>query len=111
MPAGPDHAIAREIRAARAYARMSREGLGKELGVSDATIGDWERGDFTREPPLAMLAAIADATGLPRQFDRVVSTTKPTVTRRAAEAADRLDDTPEASPGSDAAPGAEGASR
>lgn len=110
MPVGADHQIAREIRAARAYAGMSRKGLGDAIGMSPAAIGDWERGDFTREPKPPMLEAIAEATGVPRQFERVVRS-KPSVTRRASEAANRLADTPEASLGTDAAPGAEGASR
>lgn len=59
------HPAARAIRAARAYAGMSRMQLGQLVGVSAETIGRWERGQWREGPPRPpMLEAIARASGL-----------------------------------------------
>jgi transcriptional regulator with XRE-family HTH domain len=64
--ADPDHRIASEIRAARAYAGMSRKQVGDAIGVSPWTIGNWERGEWEDQPPrIAMLEAIARACQIP----------------------------------------------
>lgn len=64
--ANPDHRIARQIRAARAYAGMSREQVGQALGVHEQTISRWERGAWKEKPPrLPMLEKIAQVTGIP----------------------------------------------
>lgn len=106
MKVGPDNPIARELRAARAYAGMSRQQLGAKIGISKDALGDWERGDWVREPALAMLEAVARHTGVPTSFE-YVRAAKPSVTKRAGSAGDRLDGTPGASSETDDAPDAE----
>lgn len=64
--ADASHHTARQIRAARAYANMSRLKLGRAIGVSDETIGRWERGDWKKDAPrLPMLEKIAQVTEVP----------------------------------------------
>lgn len=101
MPVGPDDPIAREIRAARAYSGKSRRQIADEIGVKAGTIGNWERGKFTRPPAQAMLSAIARCTKVPARFELVlaVAPTRPSVAERARLAAQRLAGTQEASPG------------
>lgn len=106
MPVGPDHPIARELRAARAYSGKSRLQIAGAVDISADTLGGWERGAFTRDPPRPMLAAIADFTGMPATFTYVVAV-KPSVTARARSAADRLDDTHGASSETNDVPDAE----
>lgn len=104
MATPKENQIAREIRAARAYAGWSRDQLGKAIGVSGQTIGKWERGDFTRQPADGMLRAILDTTKLPERLTALADPPKPSVAARARDAAQRLNDTPGASPKSDDAP-------
>lgn len=111
MAEGPEHPVAREIRAARAYAGMSREQLAIHLGVSAETIGGWERGRFTRTPAQAMLVAIARYTRVPTSFELVTAAPlKPSVAERARAAAQRLGGTPGSSSETDGAQDAGGGS-
>lgn len=107
---GPNHPLPSEIRAARAYAGMSRKQIGDALGVSAQVVGRWERGKFKRPPASAMLEAIARATKPPHEFQFVVTgqAARPSVTERARLAALRLDGTPDASQRSPGAQDAEG---
>lgn len=70
MPkAGPDDPLARHIRAARAYANMSRDQIGNAVGVDGTTVGRWERGEWKKGPPrAAMLREVARITGVPEEF-------------------------------------------
>lgn len=69
MPGDPLHPIARRVRAAREFAKLSRDGLGSLLGMSGATIGRWERGDWESEPPnVGQLQLVARHTGVPEWF-------------------------------------------
>jgi transcriptional regulator with XRE-family HTH domain len=64
--ADPDHRIAKQIRAARAYAGLSRQQVGDALGMSPYTIGNWERGEWKDQPPrLPMIEAISRICGIP----------------------------------------------
>lgn len=66
---GKDHPLAKRLRAARAYAESSRQQVGAAIGVSDQTIGRWERGDWkTSAPNTALLEAFARATEVPEWF-------------------------------------------
>lgn len=63
-----DRRLAREIRAARAYAGMSRAELGAAIDRNEQTIGKYERGEWTRTPSQIVLNAIAEVTGIPQSF-------------------------------------------
>lgn len=105
---GSDHPLPSEIRAARAYAGMSRKQVGDALGVSAQVIGRWERGQFARPPAQAMLEAIARATNPPTAFEFVSTVSvRPSVAERARAAAQRLDGTQRPSSETGDAPGAE----
>jgi transcriptional regulator with XRE-family HTH domain len=63
--------LARELRAARVYADMSRLEIGNAVGYSDETIGRWERGEWDEKRPgprAPVLAAIAKVTGIPDAY-------------------------------------------
>ncbi len=70
MADAPDPArrLAKEIRAARAYAGLSRAQLADEVGVKGDTIGRYERGEWTRPPGRLVLAAIAAKTAIPQVY-------------------------------------------
>jgi transcriptional regulator with XRE-family HTH domain len=68
MPQGPTHRLAREIRAARAYANMSRIQVGAGVSLSGDTIGRYERGKFDLPLRKPMLDAIAKVTGIPQAY-------------------------------------------
>jgi transcriptional regulator with XRE-family HTH domain len=60
--------LAREIRAARAYADLSREQVATEIGLDHGTVGRYERGEWKRPPNKAILDGIARATGIPQHY-------------------------------------------
>ncbi len=62
--------IARAVRAARAYAGLSRDALGDSVELDGQTIGRYERGDWKEPPKGITLNAIADVCGVPREFMR-----------------------------------------
>ncbi len=70
-----DHPAARAVRAARAYAHMSRKQLGDEVGVVAGTIGRYERGDWREGPPrISLLEGIARATKINELVDDLLAT-------------------------------------
>jgi transcriptional regulator with XRE-family HTH domain len=88
---------------------MSRKQVGDAIGIAAVTLGQWERGNFTRPPAQGMLSMIAKATRIPAALEFVTeSPARPSVAERARAAAQRLGDTPGASPESDDAQGAAG---
>lgn len=63
---------ARHIRAARAYAKLSRAQIAKACGVDSQTVGYWERGEWKQRPPAAShLRAIADLAEIPAEWRAV----------------------------------------
>ena len=64
----PTRPFARHLRAARAYKGLSRAGLGAKLGLDEATIGRYERGEWTRHPSRAVISEAARATELPEEL-------------------------------------------
>ncbi len=60
--------LAREIRAARAYADLSRDQVAEAVGLDPGTIGRYERGEWKRSPNKAILDGIARATGIPQHY-------------------------------------------
>lgn len=66
MEGGHTHEVAKRIRAARAYAGISRLALGRAVELSAEQIGRYERGAWKDGPPRRpMLDGIARACGLP----------------------------------------------
>lgn len=63
-----DEELARRIRAARAYKGLSREQVGKKIGVSGVTVRRMEDQSLTRDIKDVELAGIADACDLPADF-------------------------------------------
>jgi transcriptional regulator with XRE-family HTH domain len=68
MPGDPTRRIAREIRAARAYADLSRAQLAVAVDLGAETIGRYERGHWTRPPRSIVLRAIAEKTNIPAAY-------------------------------------------
>lgn len=61
--------IAKEIRAARAYADLTQDQLGALIGHDGQTVLSWEAGKWKRQPPRpAILADIARACGIPEPW-------------------------------------------
>lgn len=64
--------IARRVRAARAFAGLTQEDLGRQVGVDNKTINRWERRHF--EPDVGRMKAIVVACGVrPDWFDESFS--------------------------------------
>lgn len=68
MPTRANHRLAREVRAARAYAGLSRKQVADATGLSADTIGRYERGKFKRTPTKSVLDAIARACEIPQAY-------------------------------------------
>lgn len=60
--------LAKEIRAARKYADLSRDELEPYTGIGDEQQGEYERGDYKRAPGPAYLAALARACDIPQAW-------------------------------------------
>lgn len=54
------------LEAARVNARLSQKELAKILGVSNATIVNWEKGNS--EPTLSQLRKLSELSGIPMDF-------------------------------------------
>ena len=64
----PERALAKRIRAARAFAGISRRDLGKRVGLGEEQIGRYERGHWQETPRRAIREGIARACGVPDWF-------------------------------------------
>lgn len=92
--------LAREIRAARAYADMSREQVGLATDLSAEMIGRYERGEWKRPLKRPLLEAIARATKIPRAYLDAGFLAPDDPVTRFADAVRREASPPDAHPGS-----------
>lgn len=110
MAGDPLHPAARAVRAARAYANMSRTQLGALVDVKPGTIGRWERGDWKDGPPRApMLEKIARETEVYRMVEDLGAGEPDPAKRFAAVARREADRQRERLAGAKAVPPGEGA--
>lgn len=110
----PQRRLAKEIRAARAYADLSREQLGEGIDLSADTIGRYERGEWDKPPIAPVLKAIAETCDIPAAY-LAAGFLAPEPSTRFADAARREarrrgahpESEPEAPPDEDAGNGAQ----
>lgn len=69
MEGGAEAQLGRRLAAARAYSGKSKIQVSKCVGVSEWTIGRWERGDWKSRPPAeGLLREVARCNGVPDWF-------------------------------------------
>ena len=54
------------LEAARVNAGLTQKELAKELGISNVTVINWEKG--VTEPPLSQIRKISQLSGIPMEF-------------------------------------------